>query len=159
MSDAEDAERGRDGPDGAGAPGTAERVGYAVAYFLLLGFSVGSAVREVTVTLFPSPAFGTASGVGSVATAAVAGLLSGVRRPPSPARVLAFSAASVLFRFALGALVGPSVGDLHGSDYVAADLGLTWLAALLFAAVVVFGVDWSGPRERLRRHLTGERGD
>jgi len=157
MTGPTDAADAADRPDEP--PGTAMRIGYAVAYFLLLGFSVGEAVRAVTEALLLSPAFGTATAVGSVATAAVAGLLSGGRHPPSTGRVLAFSAVAVVLRLGLGALVGPAVGDLRGSPYVAADAGLTWLAALLLAATVVFGVDWSGPRERLRRHLDGDRGE
>ncbi|WP_276261007.1 hypothetical protein [Haloglomus litoreum] len=140
-------------------PGTAERVGYAIAYFILLGFSVGGAVRGVTGTLLFSPAVGATTAVGAVTTAGVAGLLSGLRHPPSTGRVLAFSFVAVLLQVALGALLVPSVGDLRGSLYVAADVGLTWLAALSFSWALVFGIDWSGARARLRAHLRGERDD
>jgi Kef-type K+ transport system membrane component KefB len=138
-------------------PGTAMRVGYAVAYFLLLGFSVGGAVGAVTDALLLSPALGATSALGTLATAVVAGVLSGIRQPPSTARVLAFSVTAVALQFGLGTLLVRSAGEVQGSVYLATDVGLTWLAALLFAYALVVGVDWSGPRGRLRAHLRGER--
>jgi hypothetical protein len=140
------------------SPGTAERVGYAIAYLLLLGFSVGGAVRAVADALLLSPSFDLPTTLGTIATAAVAGLLSGLRDPPTTGRVLVFSLLTVGLRYGPGSLVDPSVGDLRGSPFVAVDVGLTWLAALLLAYALVFGVGWSGPRARLRAHLVGDRG-
>lgn len=152
MNDADAAEGEQDDP-----PGTAERVGYAVAYFLVLGFALGGAVQAVTETLLLSPALGATVSLGTLATATVAGLLSGVRRPPAVARVLVFSLVAVALQVALGALLVPSVGDLRGSAILAAEVALTWLAALSVSWALVFGVDWSSPRARLRDHLRGER--
>jgi hypothetical protein len=153
--DATDAEASDDST--ADPPGTFERAGYAAACFLVLGFALGGAVQAVTAALLLSPALGATASVGTLVTAATAGLLSGVRRPPAVSRVLAFSLVSVALQFLLGALLVPTVGDLRGSAVLAADVALTWTAALSLAWALVFGVDWSGPRERLRRHLRGER--
>jgi hypothetical protein len=154
MSDADAAEGEQDDP-----PGTAERVGYAVAYFLVLGFALGGAVQAVTTALLLSPALGATASVGTLVTAAVAGLLSGVRRPPPVARLLAFSLVAVALQFPLGDLLVSSVGDLHGSAVLAADVALTWLAALALAWALVFGVNWSEIRARLGQHLRGDRGE
>jgi hypothetical protein len=141
----------------ADPPSTAERVGYAVAYFLVLGFALGGAVQAVTEALLLSPALGATVSFGTLTTAAVAGLLSGVRRPPPVARMLAFSLVAVALQTLLGTLLVPSVGGLRGSGVLAADVALTWLAALSFSWALVFGMTWSGVRARLRRHLRGER--
>lgn len=158
MSDP-DADAADDEGDPDEPPGTAERVGYAIAYFILLGFSVGGAVQALVDTLLFSPAVGVTTSLGAITTAGVAGLLSGLRHPPSTARVFAFSAVAVVLQVALGTLLVPSVGDLRGVPILAADVGLAWLAALSFSWALVFGVDWSGPRARLGAHLRGERGE
>jgi hypothetical protein len=132
------------------SPGTLYRLGLAVAYFVLLGFGVGGAVTAVTdALLLPVPPLS----LGTLATAAVAGVLSGLREPPSTGRVLAFSLLAAAIVAVVRWLDGGGAGELRGSWFVAVEATLTWVAAFLLAYALVFGVDWARVRERLRSHL------
>ena len=137
-------------------PGTAMRVGYAVAYFLVLGFSVGQATTAVASAVLVAPGLGVTTTIGTLVTAAVAGLLSGVREPPSVGPVIVYSLVAAGLGYGLGPLLGSGVGDLRGSGYVAVETALVWLAALLLAYVPVFGVDWATLRDRYAPERFGD---
>lgn len=130
--------------------GALSRVGLAVACFLLLDFAVGGAVTAVAdALLLPVPPLS----LGTLATAAVAGLLSGLREPPSTGRVLAFSLLAAAIAAGVRWLDGSGAGELRGSAFVAVEATLTWVAAFLLAYALAFGVDWGRVRDRLRAHL------